>query len=403
MDDSVAVFPMDIHKRFSVATPMNRDVEVLEKIRLEHAERAAMQALLAELPEGTDVVMEATFNWPWIADLVQEVGLTPHLADPRETGRLRKGKPKSDGRDAIFLGKLWLGGAVFPEVYLAPPPVRRMRAVCRQRLLLVRMRTAQKNNIHGQLHRLGIDLSGRASDLFSPKGRRLLKQLPLPEHERTLLEHKLCVVDVLTALIDVLQDQIRQELGQDPRAKILISIPGIGELLAYTLLAEIGEIARFPTRRALAAYAGVLPLDNQSGDKDFGKRTGGPCNHWLRWAAIEAVTGAVRASATMRSLHARVRNRNKTTPGKARVAVARQLMELVHLLLSRGETYQEQPPARPGSDASRRRRTRRRTRRGGGRRRRGTTQSGHRAVAGTVRHPMNRASQTALSTRSAAG
>jgi len=263
---------MDIHKRFSVATPMNRDVEVLDKIRLEHAERAAMQALLAELPEGTDVVMEATFNWPWIADLVQEVGLTPHLADPRETGRLRKGKPKSDGRDAIFLGKLWLGGALFPEVYLAPPPVRRMRAVCRQRLLLVRMRTAQKNNIHGQLHRLGIDLSGRASDLFSPKGRRLLKQLPLPEHERTLLEHKLCVVDVLTALIDVLQDQIRQELGHDPRAKILMSIPGIGELLAYTLLAEIGEIARFPTRRALAAYAGVLPLDNQSGDKDFGKR-----------------------------------------------------------------------------------------------------------------------------------
>ena len=132
VDNSVAVLPLDIHKRFSMATPMSQDGEVLKKVRLEHGDRAGMEALLVELAQGADVVMEATFNWPWIADLVQEVGLSPHLADPRETGRMRKNKPKSDRKDAIFLGKLWLGGDIFPEACLAPPAVRRLRAASRK-------------------------------------------------------------------------------------------------------------------------------------------------------------------------------------------------------------------------------------------------------------------------------
>lgn len=404
MDNSVAVLPLDIHKRFSMATPMNRDGEVLEKVRVEHGDQVAMRAQLVELAQGADVVMEATFNWPWIADLVQEVGLRPHLADPRKTGRMRKHSPKSDRKDAIFLGKLWLGGAIFPEVYLAPPPVRSMRALCRQRLLLVRMRTAQKNNIHGQLHRLGIDVSGRVSDIFSPKGRTVLEALELQEHERSLLEHKLTVVDVFMAFTSDLQEEILQELEQDPRSEILMSIPGIGQILAYTLLAEIGELHRFPHRRALAAYAGVLPLERESGGKDFGRHTGGPCNHWLRWAAIEAATGAVRGSASMRSLHSRVKARNKTMPGKARVAVARKLMELVHVLLTRREMYVEPSSEDDASPASqpRRRRSRRRRRRGRDRTHVAGAGSRSRRASDGPGHP-NRASQTAPSAASAAG
>jgi transposase len=400
MDQSVAVLALDIHKRFSRGVLLNRAGEVLEKKRLEHAARQEMRAWLEQLAEGTDTVLEATFNWPWIADLVQEVGLAAHLADPRETGRLRRGKPKNDDRDAIFLGTLFLGGAVFPEVYLAPPEVRRRRAVSRQRMLLVRVRTCQKNNIHGQLHRLGIDLSAQVSDIFSPKGRRLLQRLTLPEHEREMLEHKLGVVDVLTALIEPLEEQMHRELAQDPRAPILISLPGIAELLAYTILAEIGEIERFGHRRALAAYSGTLPLDNKSADKDFGSHTGGACNGCLRWAAIEAVTGAVRAGGPLRALYMRVRQRHPDVPGKARVAVARQIMELVWVLLTRGETYRREPPRRPG-----RRSTRRGSPRGGARRRDSAGQQ-QPAVAGTDTgrgHPTNRASQTALSSRSAAG
>jgi transposase len=224
-----------------------------------------------------------------------------------------------------------------------------MRALFRQRLLLVRMRVAVKNSVHGQLFRLGLVLDEETSDLFSAKGRRALAALELDAHERWLLDGKLSTVDDLTSQIDRLERVIRKQLKEDGRAEILQSLPGVAELTAYAMLAEIGELKRFANGRALAAYAGVLPLDRESAEKDFGKRTNRSCNRYLRWAMLEAVSGAVRKSRRMRSLAARVRAKNRKTPGKARVAVARELLELAHLLLSRGELYQEDRPSRPGS------------------------------------------------------
>ena len=118
---------------------------------------------------------------------------------------------------------------------------------------------------------------------------------------------------------------------------------------AHGFLAEVGELARFPNGRALAAYAGVLPLDNESADKDLGRHTGKHSNRFLRWILLEAVNGAVKKSPRMKSLLERVKARNRNAPGKARVAVARELAELAYLLLSRRVLYTETRPPRPGS------------------------------------------------------
>jgi len=349
---SIAVVPMDIHKKFSVATPMTGEGKVVKKTKIAHGDKDQMREFFRQFPEGTDVVMEATFNWPWIADLAKEAGLSPHLAHCGRVREMAKGMGKSDKKDAIFQGRLWLaGGDVFPEVYLAPPQVRDMRAVFRARLLLVKMRTMVKNNIHGQLFRLGvlIEEEEEVSDLCSQKGRRILEGLELPDRERYLLDEKLGVIDDLSKHIAELEQEIKKDLKYDARAEILESLPGVGEILAHTILGEIGEVERFANGRALAAYAGVLPLENQSADKDFGRKTSKMSNRFLRLAAIEAVTGAIRKSARMKSLHSRVKARNKKRAGKARVAVAREIMELVYLLLTRKEKYREERPQRPGS------------------------------------------------------
>jgi len=263
---------------------------------------------------------------------------------------MARGMAKSDRKDAIFLGKLYLaGGDVFPGAYLAPPPVRRMRSHFRQRLLLVRMRVALKNALHGQLFRLGVVTDEEVSDLFCRKGRRALGRLELDAHERGLIDRKLDVVDQLTEHIEAMEAVLKEQIADDPRALILMSLPGVGYLTAYTWLAEIGELERFANGRALAAYAGCLPLDRESAEKDFGKRTNPACNRYLRWAALEAVTGAVRKSPRMRSLHARVKARNPKHAGKARIAVARELLELAHVLLRHQVLYREQRPVRPGS------------------------------------------------------
>jgi len=349
---SVAVVAMDIHKKFSKAVAMSAEADVLEEWRVEHGDRDVMARFFSQFERGAEVVMEATFNWPWISEVAEEMGVSVHLAHAGRAREMAKGMAKSDRKDAIFLGRLFLAGEIFPEVYLAPPEVRRMRGLFRQRLLLVRMRTAVKNCTHGQLFRLGIVTDEDVSDLFSPKGRRILAKLDVDAHERWLLDGKLATIDDLNAQVGLLERAIKKQLKYDGRAEILMSLPGVAELTAYAMLAEIGQLERFPNGRALAAYAGLLPLDRESAEKDFGKRTNRQCNRHLRWAMLEAVSGAVRKSPRMRSLAARVRSRNKKKPGKARVAVARELLELAHLLLSRGELYQEKPPARPGSRVS---------------------------------------------------
>jgi len=350
--NSVAVVPLDIHKKFSVAAPMTWEGKVLQKVRIAHGDKGLMRNFFRQFPEGTDVVMEATFNWPWVADMAIEAGLCPHLAHPPRAREMAKGMAKSDKKDAVFDGRLWLaGGDVFPEAYLAPPEVRGLRLLLRTRLLFVKIRTMLKNTIHGQLFRLGILLEGeeRVSDLFSFKGRRILEKIELPKRERYVLEEKLEQIDNLNRHIERIEEEARKELKIDARAEILDSLPGVGKILAHTILAEIGELKRFADGRALAAYAGLLPLSNESAEKDFGSKTSKMCNHFLRLAALEAVTGAIETSRRMKSLHARVRAKNRKMPGKARVAVAREIMELVYLLLKKNERYKENRPERPGS------------------------------------------------------
>jgi transposase len=191
-----------------------------------------------------------------------------------------------------------------------------------------------------------------ATDLFGRKGREILKDLELDADERELLDQKLEVVDHLTEQIKVLEAEIIRQLESDPAARIVMSVPGIGVIVAYAVLAEIGEIGRFPNGRALAGYAGVLPLDDESAGKESPEHVNRRCNRYLKWALLEGVTGAIRGSARLRGLYQRVKARNNDRPGKARVAVARELAELVHYLLSRGKMYQENAPARPGSKES---------------------------------------------------
>ena len=340
------VVSLDIHRDFSKAIVMSADFEVVGEARVLHGGPGSLDEFFTGFARGTDVVMEATFNWQWIAEAAIARGLSVRLANPARARRLAAGLAKSDRKDAIWLARLWLSGDLFPGCYVSSPEDRRRRGLMRQRLLLVRMRTSLKNATHGQLFRLGYRLGAQVSDLFGSAGRALLGRLELASHERALLDDKLSLLGELGSHIAALEGQIAAEVEAGAEARLLCSIPGVGRIVAYTFLAEIGDVARFPNPRALASYAGLLPLSNESADRDRGRRCSPHCNRYLRWAAIEGVSGAVRASARMRSLHSRVLARNRGKAGKARVAVARRIVELAWLLLSRGERYQEIPPDR---------------------------------------------------------
>jgi transposase len=133
------------------------------------------------------------------------------------------------------------------------------------------------------------------------------------------------VVDDLERQLAVIDRELRPVACGDPRVQLLVTIPGIGELLGLTIAAEIGEIARFPNAGKLIGYAGLAPTIKQSGQSSWTGRISKAGSPALRWAAIEAAQHSWRPTNPWNRLYLESKRRHgKANPAKA--AVARKIL-----------------------------------------------------------------------------
>jgi transposase len=154
-----------------------------------------------------------------------------------------------------------------PAIWLPDPLVRAERERARWRLHLVRHRSSLKQRVHAVLLTHGKPCP--VSDLFGLRGRQLLARLDLPEPWQGTIEASLRLIDELDREIDECERELRR-LGAEHRyVPLLLTVPGIGWVLAYTIAAEIGDIARFPSPRKLAGYTSLCPRVYQSGERDL--------------------------------------------------------------------------------------------------------------------------------------
>ena len=346
----------DVHRKFSKVSLQEMTAEgqihVVERARLEHGDREAMRQWLDRVPAGTPVALEAAFGWPWIADLLEEVGLEPHLGHPPAVKVLSQHEAKGDRCDADRLAKFQLRG-ILPESYLAPPEVRQRRERMRYRIALVRLQTGVKNRVQAILHRLGILHS--FSDLFGQGGRAFLEDLDLPEASQAVFSGYLRLLEHLGEEIQKVEQWMRRNLPEDEVVRWLKTIPGIGLILAHVIRAEIGQIERFPSYRHLGSYSGLAPLSDDSADRHGRRHCSPACNHTLRWALIEAATGVLATKGSkawrLRRLHARLTGGGRYNKNQAKVAVARELVKLVYIVWTKEAPYTDTPPPRPGRRA----------------------------------------------------
>jgi hypothetical protein len=170
--------------------------------------------------------------------------------------------------------------------------VRQLRALLRHRVQLVRLRTLLRNRIHAVLADHGY---GRPAGCWSGPGRDWLASLPLPAASREVAGDGLALTGATEARIDRLDGEIRQRARSDPRVKVLTQLPGAGPFTALVILAETGDITRFPTARKLASRAGLTPAvrgsDRVAHYGHISKQ--GPV--WLRQVLCEAAQTARRS------------------------------------------------------------------------------------------------------------
>jgi transposase len=318
---------VDLHRKKSQIAALDQDGNLVfnRKVRTGPGE---MQQLIDELrPQPIEVAFEATFGWGWFADLLAELGIPAHMAHPLATKAVSSARVKNDAVDAKTLAHL-LRTNLLPEGWIAPPEVREARRLVRMRASLVRLRAKLKAQVHALLGEHGIQPD--VVDLFSNKGRALLRQLQLPTVSKSRLETCLRLIDEFSLEIVIAEREIYQTIKGDERIKRLLPIPGIGPIIAATILSEVGDVARFTTADKLCAWAGLTPSEHSSAANIRRGHISKQGSRWLRWVMVEAAVHAFR-DVELRQLFVRIARRRGAKI--ARVAVARRLLTLVYYAL----------------------------------------------------------------------
>ena len=161
--------------------------------------------------------------------------------------------------------------------------------------------------------------------------------MELPASEAEILRTDLAVLEAVEAHIEPSNRWVSQLARKDGRAKLLASLPGIGDFFAVLLAVEIDEVKRFPRAQKLCAYAGLVPSTYASGGYVHHGCITKQGNKWIRWACIEAVYPAIRKDPALAAIYERL----KAAKGAnvAKVAVAKRLLIIAYRVLSEGRPY----------------------------------------------------------------
>jgi transposase len=189
----------------------------------------------------------------------------------------------------------------------------------------------------------GYNLFPPVTDLFGRAGRDWLQETVekelRPASRRVVLE-TLTMIDQLDAQIKELGKDISLPEELKPKAEILMSMPGIGKLLSAVILAEIGDISRFNSPKALCNWAGLTPRVHKSDEVVRHGRISKQGSRYLRTAMVCAAMTACRISPRWYGVYEHLAMRIGRRGAK--VAVGRRLLTVVYFMLKRNQPYDEE-------------------------------------------------------------
>ena len=320
---------IDLHRRRSVIYRMDEVGEKIDSVRVDN-EPSLFAKEVSAAPAGSDVIVEATYGWYWAVDLLKEMGYQVHLANPHgnDWGHRRV---KNDERDARDLADLLRLGRL-AEAWIAPPETRELREMVRFRMRMSNLRTGLKAQVHAVMAKNGI-LPCR-NDMWGPGGSAQLDSLELPAAYFNRIAVLRDLVEVYDREIGFLDRDIHLALRDDAGYEAVQAIYGVGHVFAAVFVAEIGDVSRFDSPKALCSWAGLTPLHRESDTHVHRGRITKQGSRIVRWAAIEAVARYHGGAAFRDRFEAIAKRRGKT---KANVAIARRVLPLVYYGLRDGE------------------------------------------------------------------
>jgi transposase len=311
-------------------------------------DRSQVTSFVRSLDGRVSIVLEPVSQWYVYADLLEELGCDVHLAHPMKVKSIASARVKTDAIDAKILAEL-LRGNLLPEAYFSSKEVRSWKEIVRFRVSLINVRSQIKNKVHAILHKQG--LIHNFTNLFGVSGTLWLKGLTLPEPFAFNLSEYLSLIENLNEKIDEAEKRVKETVISNPEAELLVSIPGISFVSALTIMAEIGDIKRFPSAKKLMGYSGLVPSTYGSGDKITHGRITKTGSKWLRYIMIEVAQHQqmCKRNPGFGSYYLTLQKRKGTNP--ATVATARKLLAVIWRLLVDKRPFSTTPPDRHGKQS----------------------------------------------------
>ena len=296
---------------------------------------------------GTDVkaCLEMMSGAAWVRERLPLAGWEVEIADARKVKAIAPLACKTDKVDARVLSELVRRDLV-PALWVPCVDERELRERLRRRTHMVRLRTSAVNRTFGLLSQWGV----RAS-LGTLRERGALERLAdrgVPEVWRESIAHLLWVIDDLDRRLAPLERELRPIALADEHAQLLMTIPGIAELLGLTLATEIGDVSRFPSARRLVGYLGLAPRIKQSGQSSRTGRLSKAGSRTLRWAAVEAAQQAWRPTNPWLQLYIDLKRRGAES-NAAKAAVARKVLIAAWRVLARQQPFRPSPRRSAGT------------------------------------------------------
>jgi transposase len=319
---------LDVHKKMCYGTVMDEEGNIVKQAKFSNDHKDL--TLFMKGLRQTKIVMESGYCWQPLYDALEEAGHDVRLAHPKEVKALAK--KKTDKVDSETLAHL-LRTDLLPESYVPPRDIRELRDRVRRRAFLVGMRTKIKNRIHAELVKRRIKLG---VDQRTKKGRMMLESLGLEGVDQVLP-----ILYALDRQIAVMSRDLRRMCGENPQAMLLTSIPGVGYYVVLLLIAEIGDIGRFPDSESLCSDAGLVPVVWSSGGSTHHGGITREGSKWMRWALTQAVHVHLRYETNLSRFYRRLTR--KKPKQVAVMATARKMLKVVYWMLRNNEPYHPGP------------------------------------------------------------
>jgi transposase len=334
---------IDLHSNNSVVLVLDATDRVIYQKRLPNSLERIVQALQSCAAPIQGVAVESTFNWYWLVDGLQAAGFAVHLVNTAAVKQYDGLKHSGDFDDARHLAHLLRLG-ILPTGYIYPREQRAVRDLLRKRGQMVRTRTTHILSMQNLLARnLGAHTSGKQLKKWDAQAVDALELLP---EQKIALKANLALMGCADAQVDGLEKEILQRAKLREDYQLLLSVSGIGKVLALTIALETGDITRFADAGHFASYARMVNSQRESNGKRKGVGNTKCGNKHLAWAFIEAAHFAVQHDETVKRFYQK--KCAKTLSVVAIKAVAHKLARACFHILRHGVAFDVQRAFGPG-------------------------------------------------------